>query len=339
MMGQALARRIIGLDARAHVIGNFQELLIAEATAAGTPLVGRRLSEIKVREYAGVTVVGLWKRGAFEGATAETVIESNSVLLLAGSAEQLRKYDEMLCIYHVNTEPVIIIGGGRVGRATARALREREGDYRIVEPLSERIRDSEKYVHGSAADLTTLERAGIRTAPAVVITTRDDDINIYLTIYCRRLRPDIQIISRTTRERNVSTLYRAGADFVLSYGSMGATAIFNSLNSTDIIMVAEGLHLAQSKVPRVLCGKTLAEAAIPRQTQCNVVALSTPEGLKINPDPSTRLEAGAQLVLACTPEAAERFGKLYGVQSFERAPIVAQPSATAPSRKTRVFSA
>ncbi|HWQ91548.1 MAG TPA: potassium channel family protein, partial [Clostridia bacterium] len=40
MMGLSLARRIIGVDARAHVIGEFGELLIAEATAAGTPLAG-----------------------------------------------------------------------------------------------------------------------------------------------------------------------------------------------------------------------------------------------------------------------------------------------------------
>ena len=45
MMGQALARRITGVDARAHVIGEFGDLLVAEATAAGTPLVGRTLAE------------------------------------------------------------------------------------------------------------------------------------------------------------------------------------------------------------------------------------------------------------------------------------------------------
>ena len=51
--------------------------------------------------------------------------------------------------------------------------------------------------------------------------TGNDDTNIYLTIYCRKLHPDIQIISRANRERNVSTLHRAGADFVASYASMG----------------------------------------------------------------------------------------------------------------------
>ena len=39
-------------------------------------------------------------------------------------------------------------------------------------------------------------------SPAVVITTHDDDVNVYLTLYCRRLRGDIQIISRATLERN-----------------------------------------------------------------------------------------------------------------------------------------
>ena len=49
----------------------------------------------------------------------------------------------------------------------------------------------------------------------MVITTHDDDVNVYLAIYCRRLRPDIAIVARANLDRNVSTLYRAGADAVL----------------------------------------------------------------------------------------------------------------------------
>src|SRR5690606_2180064 len=43
MLGQSLAWRIIGRDAKTHVIGQFGKLLIAEASAANTPLVGRTL--------------------------------------------------------------------------------------------------------------------------------------------------------------------------------------------------------------------------------------------------------------------------------------------------------
>lgn len=312
IMGQALARRITGVDARAHVIGEVQEIQIAEATAAGTPLAGKTLAQSNLRQAAGVTVVGLWRRGAFEIATAETLIDADSVLVLAGSTEQLHTYDALFCIYHLSSEPVVIIGAGRVGRATAGALVEREVDYRLVEAKAERIRN-EKYIHGSAADLATLEKAGIRETPAVVITTHDDDTNVYLTLYCRKLRPDVQIISRATLERNVSTLHRAGADFVLSYASMGATMIFNVLRKTDILVIAEGLHVAEAEVPTALIGKTLAEAAIPRDTQCNVVALRSNGELQMNPGPDVRLSAGAELLLICTTDGEQRFVNRYGI--------------------------
>jgi Trk K+ transport system NAD-binding subunit len=321
MMGQALARRIIGADARAHVIAEFGDLLIAEATAAGTPLVGKTLAESNLRKLTGLSVIGLWKRGLYEVAGAGTVIDANSVLVLSGSAEQLRKYDELLCIYHVSAGAVIIIGGGRVGRAIGRALKEREVDYRIVESNPARIRDRATYVEGSAADYETLESAGITHAPAMVITTHDDDLNVYLTIYCRRLRPDIQIISRSTRDRNVSTLHRAGADFVLSYASMGATAIFNYLRRTGVVVVAEGLNLAETQVPDALAGKTLAQAAIPSETGCSVVALRSGTGMMINPDPATLLQGGAEIILIGTPEAEQRFMQRYGAKSMSAQPI------------------
>ena len=311
IMGQALARRVTGVDARAHIIGEIQEILIAEATAAGTPLVGKTLAQSKLRQNAGVTVIGLWRRGKFEIATAETRIDADSVMILAGSAEQLRAYDELFCIYHVSTQPVVIIGAGRVGRATAAALTERETDYRIIETNPARIHN-EKYILGSGADLAALEKAGIRGTSAVVITTHDDDTNVYLTLYCRKLRPDVQIISRATLDRNVSTLHRAGADFVLWSASMGATMIFNVLRKTDILVIAEGLHVAETEVPQALIGKTLTEAAIPRDTQCNVIALRTNGELKMNPAPDVRLSADAELLLICTSEGEQRFVNRYG---------------------------
>jgi Trk K+ transport system NAD-binding subunit len=269
------------------VIGGFKDLLIAEATAAGTPLVGKTLAASKLRENAGVSVIGVWTRGKFEVASADTVVDGSSILLLAGSREQLTRYDKLFCIYHGSQGAVIIIGGERVGRATARALKEREVDYRIIERETDRILDSQKYVPGSAANIATLERAGLRESPAIVITGHDDDNNIYLPIYCRRLCPEVQIISRATRERNVSPLHRAGADFVLSYASMGTTAILNLLTPSGTLMLAEGLHVSESNVPPLLAGKTLAEADVFRETGCHIVALRTTGQLMVNPNPNT----------------------------------------------------
>ena len=313
VIGQSFAGRTVGGDAMSHLIGQFDDLLIAEATARRTPLVGKTLLENRLREKVGVTVVGVWERGCFEPARAETVIHDNTVLVLAGSKEHLFRYDELFCIYNVSAAPVVILGGGRVGRATAQALgRREEGDYRIVEMLPERIRDPEKYVLGSAADLAVLEKAGIREAPAVIITTHEDDLNVYLTIYCRQLRPDIQILSRATHERNVATLHRAGADSVLSYASMGAGAVINLLQRSKILMVAEGLDLFEVRVPAELAGRAIAESSIRERTGCSVVAIRTDRGMEVVPNPSATMPADADIVLIGTAEAEERFLEVYG---------------------------
>ena len=69
---------------------------------------------------------------------------------------------------------------------------------------------------GDAADRDVRERAGLADADAILVTTHDDDVNVYLTRYCRGLRPDVRIVSRSRLDRNITTLYRAGADAVLS---------------------------------------------------------------------------------------------------------------------------
>jgi voltage-gated potassium channel len=100
MLGQSLARRILGGDAVTHVIGQFDQLLIAEATAARTPLVGTTLRQSRLREQTGVSVIGVWDRGRFAMARPETPITPHTVLVLAGSQQQLQQYDAYFCVFN-----------------------------------------------------------------------------------------------------------------------------------------------------------------------------------------------------------------------------------------------
>lgn len=125
----------------------------------------------------------------------------------------------------------------------AEALEENRIPYKIVEKSRLMIRDEEHFIQGNSADIAVLDKAGILEARSVLITTHNDDINIYLTIYCRSLRPDIQIISRANNERSVSKLHRAGADQVLSYASMSANSILNLLMPGQLLMAEEGMSI------------------------------------------------------------------------------------------------
>jgi Trk K+ transport system NAD-binding subunit len=312
MLGRSLARRTLGGETRAGVIGRFGELVIAEAPVTGTPLAGRTLRDGLLRQATGLTVVGVWERGSFGIPGPDDPIGSSSVLVLAGSDEQLARFEELTVIYNRPDAPVLVLGGGRVGRAVARALEEREVPVRIVEKDPARVRDEHTYVVGSAADLACLEEAGIREAGAVVVTTNDDATNIYLTIYCRRLRPDLHIVSRSTLERNVSTLHRAGADFVMSYASMGANAVFNVLEKDDVVMLAEGLDVFRYTVPRALAGSALAATRIREATGCSVVAVQTGGATEINPPADRVLPPGGELILVGTTDAERAFVRRFG---------------------------
>ena len=314
MLGSSLAQRTLGVSMGANVIGRFDQLLIAEASVMRTPLEGKTLRESRLRETIGVTVIGIWERGRFEIPHPETRINSTTVLMLAGSAEQINKYDEVFCIYriyHTADAPVLILGGGRVGRAAAETLEEHQVDYQIVEKNPKFIDNNEKYIHGDAADINTLYRAGIREAPSVIITTHSDAINIYLTIYCRRLRPDIQIISRANLDRNIFKLHRAGADLVMSYASMGANTIINLLKPDEMLMFEEGLNIFRAPVHPSLVDKSLAENQIRTQTGCSVIAINTQGKLTINPDPSIPLGKNDEMVLIGTADAEKRFIEKY----------------------------
>jgi len=313
LLGSSLARRTIATDAQAHVIGEVDGIQFAEATAAGTPLVGKTLVESKVREQTGLIVIGVWERGTFRLPRAGDIITERTVFLLAGTREQFEVYNALFCIYHQSMAPVVIIGAGRVGRAAARALETLDTDYRVVDLKPERGRGfGEKFVCGSAADFHTLERAGIEHAPAVIVTTHEDDMNIYLTIYCRKLRPDVQILARSTKETNTPRLHRAGADLVMSYATMGAGILFNDLcRGGEMLMVAEGLYVFRLELPARLAGVRLSESKIRERTGSSVVAVRRAGTMRLNPPPDTMLEESDSLILVGSAEAEESLLKMF----------------------------
>jgi len=209
----------------------------------------------------------------------------------------------------------VILGGGRVGRAAAESLEARGMDWRIVEREPGRVQDEDRVVLGDAGDLEALKKAGLLQAPAVLITTHDDNLNMYLTIYCRSLRPDIQIISRATLERTAELMKRAGADMVLSYASMGATAIFNQIQRSQILTVAEGIDIFRVKVPESLAGKTIVESGVREETGCTIVAVREDGKLTINPPADTLLHSGGEMIVAGTIEAETEFLRRFGEES------------------------
>lgn len=318
MMGAALARRVSIRDSDAHIIGQVGELLIAEASVFGTRLPGQTLGESGLRNQTGVGVIGIWDHGSLAIADRDTMIKPETVFILAGTREQLDRYNAAFSNPDAPSPRVLIIGGGRVGRSASDALKSLGITTTIIEKIPERVEAHPEAVIGDATQIEVLKKAGVRDATTVMITTHDDDTNVALTIFFRRLRENWQILARSNLDRNVKTLSRAGADLVLSYASMGANAVFNLIRGGEYLLLAEGLRAFAFPIPQAIAGRSLGESRIRTRTGCSVISVESNGERELNPGVDFVMPKEGRMLLVGTLEAEDRFLEIYGHSKAQR---------------------
>ena len=315
-LGESLATRVDTGRAEAHVMGVYRNVQIAELPAHDTPLAGARVRDTHLRQRTGLSIIGLWERGKLLPAFADTAIKPESVLVVAGTAPQMAKLDALIARDGV-AAPVMVIGAGKVGQAAARALKRKGLTVHVVDRESRALDvlapEVDAVFAGDAADRELIERAGITRVASVLLTTNDDAMNIYLAVYCRRLNPALRIVSRITHERNVEAIHRAGADFVLSYTTLGVERIMSLVSGGAAVTLGEGVRLFEIPVPMRLAGVALGKTGIGSRTGLSVVAVDEHGELRTQLTEETLLPADGKLLMLGSEGQRERFA-----EEFER---------------------
>ncbi|PIC01720.1 cation:proton antiporter [Caulobacter sp. X] len=118
----------------------------------------------------------------------------------------------------VGPEPagqVLVIGYGRVGKLVGDMLGRHdlpwiaiERDARLVE---QGRRDDRRIYYGDAARVELLERCGLATARAVVVTMDAPEAAEAVVAAARGARPDLAIVARARDARHAARLYELGA--------------------------------------------------------------------------------------------------------------------------------
>ncbi len=310
-LAERLANRINAGHTEVHVIGNIRNLRIAEFAVHNTPFAGHTVREAQLREATGVEIISVWERGKLLPARPDTFLSNSSLLVVAGTEQQILELNLLLVIYDINYNPVLVIGGGKVGRATAMALRRKDVAVNLIErdeTLESRIGEIPNMLFiGDAADRELLMEAGLRNTPAVVLSSSDDAMNIYLAVYCRRLNPEVLILSRITHSRNLEAIYRAGADFALSNSSQGVEDIFAQLHARELLVIGEGVELFVVPTPRSLEGRNLGDCAVSERTGLTVVGIQENGLVVTSPPPSTSLHKDTELIMLGSTEQRQAF--------------------------------
>ena len=274
-LGEYMASRVDAGRAEAHVVGAIHDLQIAELPARDTSFAGMKVRETHLRERIGLTVAGLWERGRLRPAYPDTLIDPGSVLVLTGTAAHIAALTGLLPGRTDLTLPVLVIGAGAVGRAAVAALHRKGFIVHVIDRDEAVLAQLADHAHevfaGDAANRQLIERAGVGRAGSVLLTSNDDAVNIYLAVYCRRLNPDVRIVSRIAR--NEEAIHRAGADFVLSDATIGVEAVMSLLDGHEPVLLGEGVRLFTVGVPAALAGRPLRDSGIGSQTGMSVIAV------------------------------------------------------------------
>ena len=254
-LGDYLANRVDAGRPEAHVVGEFRGLQIAELPAHDTPFVGKTVRDTQLRQQTGLSVVGLLgARQTAPGLPADRD-PTDSVLVVAGTAHADRRAQRAAA--PAATDAAAGAGdrrrqgrpGGGQGAQAQRAARAR--DRSDARPRSRRSPAT-----STPSSRATRPTGGCSNAPAssrrasVLLTTNDDAMNIYLAVYCRRLNPDLRIVSRITHERNLEAIHRAGADFVLSYTTLGIEAVMSLLRGYPPVLLGKASSCSRCRSRR-----------------------------------------------------------------------------------------
>jgi len=219
---------------------------------------------------------------------------------------------------------VIVAGLGRVGRQAAGELEQAPTPFLIVDPGQMAARHAEErgylFLQGDATDDAVLERAGVRHASGLIVTTANDATNMYIILSARVLNPDLYIVSRAVDDASVTKLTRAGANRAISPYAIGGHRLAHLIlkpavvdffetalrAGTDALAIEDLAVTADS--PTI--GQTLDALNVRRVTGANILAVLRDGTPLVSPPGGFVFAKGDQLLALGTGEQLARLERL-----------------------------
>ncbi|ANY19885.1 Glutathione-regulated potassium-efflux system protein KefC [Tsuneonella dongtanensis] len=137
--------------------------------------------------------------------------------------------------------PAIIVGAGRVGRLVADMLLVHGKPYVAIDTDADMVerarRKGYNATFGDAARSKALDRLGIETAPAVILTMDEPVLAQRLTAKLRKAHPQLPIIARARDLNHATVLYRMGASHAVP------ETLESSLQLSEAVLVDLGVAM------------------------------------------------------------------------------------------------
>jgi len=271
-----------------------------------SPLANQRLGDLRMRERHGVTVIGQWNDGHFHLAQGpSTRIEAGAILVAVGAHDNLRKVEHLAT--PINRQgPIVVAGFGTVGRKIVEMLKDAGESTTVIDVVPGEGVD----VVGNILEHSTLERARLDQASAVVLALSSDSAGVFAAAVVRDYAQDLPLIARVNRASNVARLYQAGADFALSVGQIAGQILAHHLLGEDAILVEQRL-----KFSRVAAGGMTGahpwRAGVREKTGAAIVAVERGEHVFVEFGEDFRVLEGDVLFVCGTVTGLDKYIQVF----------------------------
>lgn len=251
---------------------------------ADSPLAGRTLGELQLRERHNVTVIGQWHGGQFVAVTTATMrIEPGAILAVVGAHAHLTKVERLAAPIR-RTGPIVVAGFGTVGGKVVEMLRDA---HELTIVIDERLAPGVDIV-GNVLEHATLKRANVQAASAVVLALSNDSEGVFATAVVRDYAPEVPLIVRVNRAPNVARLYQVGADFALSVGQVAGQILAYHLLGEPAVVVEQRLKFIRARAG-TLAGSHPWRAEVRERTGAAVVAVERGQTVFVQFDDTFRV--------------------------------------------------
>ena len=280
---------------------------------ASSPLAGKSLDQLRLRSHYGVSIVGQWVNGHFNAIDSGLPhIEPGAILVVAGAHDNLRKVEGLAAPIN-RSGPIVIAGYGAVGRKVVQMLQD-AGESTVVLASNDAAGVD---VVGNVLERSTLDRARVRDAKAVVMALSNDSAGIFATAVLRDYAPEVPLIARVNRAPNVGRLYEAGADFALSVGQVAGQILAYHLLEEGSDIVEQNLKFARMTAG-ALVGANPWHAGTGKKSGAAIIAIERGTEVFTEFDDTFIITAGDALFICGTASGLEKYAKTYAATVAER---------------------
>ena len=269
---------------------------------AGSPLAGRRLGDLHLREQHGVTVIGQWHGGLFTTTRGpETCVEPGAILIVVGAFGNLEKVERMAMPIR-RTGPIVLAGFGAVGHKVIEVLHDAGESCVVIDRKAAPGVD----IVGNVLEGSILERAGVREASAMILALSDDSESVFATAAVREFAPEVPLIVRVLRTPNTKRIYQSGADFAISVGQVAGQILAYHLFEEQLTQVENRIKFSRLTAGR-LAGAHPFHGDVLARTGAELVAVERGQEVLVEFEDGFLVRADDAVIVCGAPDKVERY--------------------------------